>query len=31
MIEKNERQYFDIIRNNILIRRELFRTNSSER
>lgn len=28
MFEKNERQYFDIFRNNIIIRRELFRTNS---
>lgn len=31
MIEKGDRQYFDIIEHNILIRRELFRTNNSKR
>jgi hypothetical protein len=31
MIERNERAYFDLIRHNIIIRRELFRANNAKR
>jgi hypothetical protein len=31
MIERNERTYFELIRQNIIIRKELFRTNNSKR
>lgn len=31
MIERNERAYFDLIRHKIIVRRELFRTNSAKR
>ena len=31
MIERNERTYFDLIKHNIIIRRELFRENNAQR
>ena len=30
MLESEQRQYFEIIRHNIIIRRELFRNNDSK-